>query len=376
MVHDLFEAAARKRASDIHIRPGTLAVEILFRVDGLLHVVRRMDQGLLSAVVSRIKVIGGMNIAERRLPQDGRASFAFKDRLIDMRISILPTVDGESVVLRLLDTTQSLRKLDGLGLSAQDTVLLRDLLGRSHGMVLVTGPTGSGKSTTLYAAINHVRSDAINIVTVENPVEYHIGGIMQVQVNEAIGFTFARTLRNILRHDPDVVMVGEIRDVETASIATEAALTGHLLLSTLHTNSAATTITRLLDLGVEAFLLRSTLLGVLAQRLARRNCPHCLVVDQHDAHMADVMGADAGESFFRGRGCAFCEGTGIAGRVAVYELMGVDAGLRRLIEPHADVDAIQRYAIEHGMTTISKHALGLARLGTITLAEAFRVHVD
>lgn len=376
LVHDLMDAAARKRASDIHVRPGADTVEVLYRIDGILHVVRRMDRALLPAVVSRIKVLGSMNIAERRLPQDGRATLAVKDRLIDLRISILPTVDGESVVIRLLDTAQSLRDLSSLGLSAEDTVKLRDALARSHGMVLVTGPTGSGKSTTLYAAINHVRSEAINIVTVENPVEYHIGKIMQIQVNEAIGFTFARCLRNILRHDPDVVMVGEIRDAETASIATEAALTGHLLLSTLHTNSAATTVTRLLDLGVEAFLLRSTLLCVLAQRLARRNCPHCLVVDRHDPHMAEVMGAQADESFYRGQGCTHCEGTGVAGRVAVYELMTIDPGLRRMIEPHADADAIHRHAVEHGMTTISQHALSLARRGTISLAEAFRIHVD
>jgi type IV pilus assembly protein PilB len=376
LVHDLIETATRKRASDIHIRPSAKGVEVLYRIDGLLHVVRSMDRALLPAVVSRVKVLGGMNIAERRLPQDGRASFALQDRLIDLRISILPTVDGESVVIRLLDTAQSLRDLDSLGLSPEDTVRLRDLLARSHGMLLVTGPTGSGKSTTLYAALNYLRSDAINIVTVENPVEYHIGGVLQIQVNQAIGFNFAKSLRNILRHDPDVVMVGEIRDQETATIATEAALTGHLLLSTLHTNSAATTVTRLLDLGIEAFLLRSTLLGVLAQRLARRNCPHCLAVDTHDAHMAEVLGARPDESFFRGRGCPLCEGTGIAGRVAVYELMTVDAGARRLIEPHADADAIHRNAIEHGMTTISQHALRLARSGTITLGEAFRIHVD
>jgi len=376
LVHDLMETAARKRASDIHVRPGDEQVEVLYRVDGLLHVVRRMDRALLSAVVSRIKVLGGMNIAERRLPQDGRASLAFTDRLIDLRISVLPTVDGESVVIRLLDTAQSLRDLDSLGLSPDDTVRLQDVLARSHGMVLVTGPTGSGKSTTLYAAINHVRRESINIVTVENPVEYHIAGIMQIQVNQNIGFTFARCLRNILRHDPDVVMVGEIRDAETATIATEAALTGHLLLSTLHTNSAATAVTRLLDLGVEAFLLKSTLLCVLAQRLARRNCPHCLVADSHDPHMAEVMGAQADESFYRGQGCSQCEGTGISGRVAVYELMTVDAGVRRLIEPHADADAIHQHALEQGMTTISQHALSLARGGTITLAEAFRIHVD
>lgn len=376
LVHELFEGASRRRASDIHIRPGINRFEVLYRIDGRLQLVRAMDRALLAAVVSRIKVLAGMNIAERRLPQDGRIAFSVGDRLIDMRISVLPTVDGESVVVRLLDTLQALRNLDGLGLAASDTLRLRDLLARSHGMVLVTGPTGSGKSTTLYAALNHVRSDAINVVTVENPVEYHIAGIMQVQVHEAIGYTFAKTLRNILRHDPDVIMVGEIRDQETARIATEAALTGHLLLSTLHTNSAASTITRLLDLGVESFLLRSTLLGVLAQRLARRNCPHCLAPEKHDPHVAEQMGANADETFFRSSGCARCEGSGVAGRVAVYELMPVDAGLRRLIEPHADAEGIHQYAVRHGMRTISQNALELARHGTITLAEAFRIHVD
>ena len=376
LVADLVGEAIRRRASDIHIRPGAQDVELLYRVDGELLPVRRFVRALLPALVSRIKVIGGMNIAERRVPQDGRATTTEDGRLVDLRISVLPTVDGESVVIRLLNTQDSLRRIEDIGFNPRDTQLFRDLINRSHGLLLVTGPTGCGKSTTLYAALAEARKQNVNIITVEDPVEYHIPSIEQVQVNRAAGTTFARTLRNILRHDPDVIMVGEIRDHETAEIAVESALTGHLVLSTLHTNSAATAVTRLLDLGVESFLLRSTLMAVLAQRLARRNCPRCSTPEAVDPHVREVLGVGADEVFHAGTGCAHCDGTGVRGRVAVYELLPVTAEIRRLVVPNADADAIHVAAVGQGMVPITDHGVALARAGVISLAEAFRIRVE
>jgi type IV pilus assembly protein PilB len=376
LVGDMIAEAVRRRASDIHLRPGQHDLELLYRIDGELVPVRRFVRDLAPALVSRIKVIGGMNIAERRLPQDGRATATEGERLVDLRISVLPTVDGESVVIRLLNTQDSLRRIDEIGFNPRDTQLFRDLLGRSHGMLLVTGPTGCGKSTTLYAALMEARKQNVNIITVEDPVEYHIPAIEQVQVNRAAGTTFARTLRNILRHDPDVIMVGEIRDRETAEIAVESALTGHLVLSTLHTNSAASAVTRLLDLGVESFLLRSTLMAVLAQRLARRNCTRCSAPEAVDPHQREVLGVGIDEAFRCGTGCAHCEGTGVRGRVAVYELLPLSAAVRRLVVPNADADAIHATAVAEGMVPITDHALALARAGVISLAEAFRIRVE
>jgi type IV pilus assembly protein PilB len=376
LVADLIGDAIRRRASDIHIRPGAQDVELLYRIDGELRPVRRFVRALLPALVSRIKVIGGMNIAERRVPQDGRATVTEDGRLVDLRISVLPTVDGESVVIRLLNSQDSLRRIEEIGFNPRDTQLFRDLIHRSHGMLLVTGPTGCGKSTTLYAALVEARKQNVNIVTVEDPVEYHIPSIEQVQVNRAVGTTFARTLRNILRHDPDVIMVGEIRDHETAEIAVESALTGHLVLSTLHTNSAATAVTRLLDLGVESFLLRSTLMAVLAQRLARRNFPRCAAPEAVDEHVREVLGVGADEVFHAGTGCTHCDGSGVRGRVAVYELLPVTAEIRRLVVPNADADAIHAAAVAQGMVPITDHAVALARAGVISLAEAFRIRVE
>jgi type IV pilus assembly protein PilB len=376
LVSGLMAEAIRRRASDIHLRPHENDVSILLRIDGLLQPVRRLAKPLLRVVVSRIKVLAGMDVAEHRLPQDGRATVVEGDNVVDLRISVLPTVDGESVVIRLLNTREGLRNLDQLGLAEHDERLMRDLLSRSHGLVLVTGPTGSGKSTTLYASLLDVRRRNVNIITVEDPVEYHVQDIEQVQVNHSIGYDFNRTLRNILRHDPDVIMIGEIRDRETAEIAVESALTGHIVLSTLHTNSAATTVTRMLDLGVESFLLRSTLIAVLAQRLARRNCRHCLVEETVDPMIRESLGVRPDERFYRGAGCSRCDGTGIHGRQAVYELMPIDAGVRRLIVPNADADAIHEKALEDGMTPLTARALQLAREGVLSLAEVYRIRVE
>ena len=377
MVHTLIADAVSRRASDIHLRPGENATDVLFRIDDELVPVRRLARALNPAVVSRIKVLAGMNLAEHRRPQDGRTTFHIDDaRSVDLRISLLPTVFGESIVIRLLDTTESLWNLDELGLSEADRRRVEDVMARSHGMFLATGPTGCGKSTTLYAMLMELRKQRINILTIEDPVEFHIADIQQMQVNRAAGFTFASAMRNFVRHDPDVIMVGEIRDRETADIAVESALTGHLMLSTLHTNTAATTVTRLLDLGVESYLLRTSLLAVISQRLVRLTCQHCRVEEAVDMHVRETLGIAADERFQIGRGCHHCEGLGVFRRQAVYELMVMTPRLRRLIVPGADADALHEAAIAEGMIPITQAAVALARSGAISLTEAWRVRAD
>ncbi len=376
IIADIIDRAIQRRASDIHIRPGQDTFELLYRIDGDLVPIRRFLPALLPAFVSRIKVIGGMNLAEHRVPQDGRASATSGDMTVDLRISIIPTIHGEAVVIRILNAAFGLRSVAEIGFGPRDEQLFRDILARSQGMLLVTGPTGSGKSTTLYAAVLECRKQNVNIITVEDPVEAKIDGILQVQINRAAGLSFARTLRNILRHDPDVVMVGEIRDQETAEIAVESALTGHLVFSTLHTNNAATTITRLLDLGVMPYLLKSTLLGVLAQRLARRNCKHCKVPEPVDPHVREVLGIGPEETFWVGQGCPKCDGRGVRGRIGIYELLEVTPEISALIVPGADANAIHELAQKQGMTSITRAAVELARAGVISLQEAFSVRVD
>ena len=375
-VDSLLEEAISRRASDIHLRPGEHDVVILLRIDGVLLEIRRLKHSNLSAIVSRIKIIGGMNIAERRLPQDGRHMVKQGDRTIDLRLSIMPTVHGESVVIRILDTRQSLKTLDQIGFNGRDVERFRDLISHNQGIVLVTGPTGSGKSTTLYAALNGIKDKGVNVITVEDPVEYQIDGIRQIQVKPQIGYTFARALRHILRHDPDVIMVGEIRDQETAMMATESALTGHLVLSTLHTNSAATTITRLLEIGIAPYLLNASLLGVLAQRLVRRNCPHCLVEEDISAHVRNTLGLSSDEPFYVGSGCEHCRNLGFAGRVAAYELLEVTPALRAMIEPSVSAQSIEQQAIHDGMRPLTQSALQLARDKLISLNEVYRVRLE
>ena len=375
-VDSLLEDAICRRASDIHLRPGEHHVAILFRVDGVLSEIRRIKPGNLAAIVSRIKIIGGMNIAERRLPQDGRHLVHMGERCIDLRLSIMPTVHGESVVSRILDTQQSMKNLSQIGFSDSDAERFRQLTSHSQGIVLVTGPTGSGKSTTLYAALNGIKDSGVNVITVEDPVEYQIDGIRQIQVKPQIGYTFARALRHILRHDPDVIMVGEIRDQETAIMATESALTGHLVLSTLHTNSAATTVTRLLEIGIAPYLLNASLLGVLAQRLVRRNCTHCLEPEQVPEHVRRTFGLSGDEVFYVGRGCEHCHGKGFAGRIAAYELLEVTPALRALIQPAVAAQAIEQQAIADGMRPLTQSALALARDRLISLGEVYRVRLE
>ncbi|MFZ5604848.1 MAG: GspE/PulE family protein [Pseudomonadota bacterium] len=375
LVQTVIADAMVREASDIHIRPREGVVDLLFRVDGVLQRIRTFSKKLLPAVVSRIKIIGNMDISEHRLPQDGRSRIHYLDKHVDLRLSVIPTIYGESVVIRLLDTQFALKNLEQLGFDVADALKLRHLLTRTSGIFLVTGPTGSGKSTTLYTALDHVKASNVNIITVEDPVEYHMDGIAQIQVNHSTGYSFARALRHILRHDPDVIMVGEIRDQETAKMAVESALTGHLVLSTLHTNDAATSVTRLIEIGVEPYLVNSSLIGVLAQRLARCNCPHCKAPEEIDPEIRRVLGVGIDEVFYVGKGCERCHQTGVKGRMAVYELLEVTPELRKLVMQSVSADVIERQAVNDGMTPLTQNALKAARAGRLSLAEVYRVRL-
>lgn len=376
LVQNMIIEAVHSKASDIHIRPGENIVDIILRIDGTLITIRNITKSVHAAVVSRIKIIGRMDISERRVPQDGRASINLHGNKVDLRISVMPTINGESVVIRILDTSAGLRSIDQLGFGPRDHQLFKDMISRSYGILLVTGPTGSGKSTTLYAALEHIRKTNVNIITAEDPVEYHINGIEQMQVNHKIDYSFARILRNILRHDPDVIMVGEIRDQETAKIAIESALTGHLVLSTLHTNSAAVTITRLLEMGVEPYLINDTLLGVLAQRLVRVNCPDCIEAEKVDPSVYEALGIPGQEPFFRGRGCDNCNHTGYKGRMAVYELLQINQEIRTHVSRGVSADVIHAQAVAGGMTPLTHNALNAARAKKTSLAEVYRVRLE
>jgi len=367
----------RRMASDIHIRPAKHHFDLLLRIDGTLVKERRFNINILPALISRIKIIGRMDITERRLPQDGRARVVLSgDEGVDLRISIMPTVYGESAVIRILNTSVGMRDIDQLGFNEHDEESFTHMLHKSNGILLVTGPTGSGKSTTLYAALGEIIKQNVNIITVEDPVEYQIEGIEQIQVNTVPGYTFARALRNILRHDPDVIMIGEIRDQETGKIAIESALTGHLVLSTLHTNDAASTVVRLMEMGVESYLISSSLLGVLAQRLVRKNCEHCLEVEHVAPGIRTALGVREDEAFFKGKGCDQCNNTGYSGRMAVYELLTVTPTIRHLITEDMTTEQLQSAALSEGMTPLTNDALAKARQRTTSLEEVYRVRLS
>jgi len=376
LVNELLLEAIRRRASDIHIRPAEDHVDVLFRIDGALTDIRRLPKAMLPAVISRLKILADMDIAEKRMPQDGQMRAIFEGNVVDMRVSAMPTVTGESMVIRVLNTKTGLKPISELGFSQRDEALIKDMLNKSTGMILVTGPTGSGKSTTLYAALNEVRKRNVNIITVENPVEYHIEGIMQIQVKAQIGYTFAEALRHILRHDPDVILIGEIRDQETAHIAIKSALTGHLVLSTLHTNDAASAITRLRDMEIETYLLGPTLIGIMAQRLIRKNCRHCMEVEQVDDHVRTILGVADEEVFYRGCGCEHCNHTGYSGRMAVYELLAATPTIQKLIADGASTEVIHAQAVKEGMVPLTENALSLARQRSTSLAEVYRVRLE
>lgn len=376
LAQDLLLEAIRRRASDIHIRPGEDHFEVLFRVDGELTEGKHLPKAILPALISRLKILSNMDISEKRLPQDGQMRAVFAGNVVDMRVSAMPTVNGESMVIRVLDTKTGLKPISALGFSTRDEAKIMTMLNRSAGLILVTGPTGSGKSTTLYAALNEVRKRNVNIITVENPVEYHIEGIMQIQVKADIGYTFAEALRHILRHDPDVILIGEIRDQETAHIALKSALTGHLVLSTLHTNDAASTITRLRDMEVESYLLGSTLVGILAQRLIRKNCEHCTAVEVVEPSVRKILNVADDEVFYRGAGCEHCNGSGYIGRMAVYEMLEVTPAIQKLITDGASTEQIHAQAVLDGMVPLTTNALAFARQRSTSLAEVYRVRLE
>jgi type IV pilus assembly protein PilB len=372
----IISQAILRSASDINIRPEKDRVNVFYRIDGKMQFVRSFHKSLLPPLVSRIKITGQMDIAERRLPQDGHARVFRNHRAIDLRISVIPTVVGESVVLRILDKAVGLKPLDSIGLMSNELAGVKDIIHKPNGMFLVVGPTGSGKSTTLYAILNEIRKNNPHVITVEDPVEYHIEGLEQIQTAASRGYTFAEALRHILRHDPDVIMVGEIRDNETVQIANKAALTGHLVISTLHTNDAPSTITRLTDMGVEPFLLGTTLLGVMSQRLVRLNCPHCVEEYDGDPEMRSALGVAEDAVFFHGRGCPSCNFTGYHGRHAVCELLMISPEIRELINAGASAQAIRQKALEQGMVPLMQNALELARAARTSLEEVYAVRLD
>ena len=376
VLNALLQQAVMREASDINIRPEQDRANVYFRVDGKLQFMRSLSKSMLLPLVTRIKVIARMDIAEHHMPQDGHARLKKGQDDIDLRISIIPTVSGESVVIRILDTHVGLKTLDTIGFNDYELQQLRELVSRSFGMFLVTGPTGSGKSTTLYAILNELKHKSPHIITVEDPVEYQMQGVEQIQVLNTRGYTFAEALRHILRHDPDVVMVGEIRDTETARIANKAALTGHIVLSTLHTNDAASSITRLLDMGVEPYLLSATMLGGMAQRLIRTNCPHCSKPVTPDEELVSEFNLKKDEIFYQGEGCPSCNHTGYHGRVAVCEILPVTTRIRRLIAKGAYTQEIKKAAIEEGMKTLTEHAMDLARAGKTSLEEVYAIRLD
>jgi len=377
LVNALVFQAVRDDASDIHLEPHERAVTVRFRVDGLLHDVLTPPAHLQPALVARIKVMAGLDIAERRLPQDGRIPVRVAGREVDIRVSIVPTAFGERVVLRLLDRAAALLDLGDLGLLPAHAAAVDRVLRQSHGILLVTGPTGSGKTTTLYAALRRLATGERNIITIEDPVEYQLPGIGQMQVNPRIAFHFATGLRAILRQDPDVILVGEIRDRETVEVAMQAALTGHLVFSTLHTTDAPGAMTRLLDMGVEPFLISSSVLAVLAQRLVRRVCAACALDGPPTAEERAALGP-AGPATLRhaGPGCSACRGTGYRGRLAIHELLVVDDAVRGLVMARTDAAALRRQAAASGAGTLRTDGFAKAAAGLTTVAEVLRATQD
>ncbi|MCD6581394.1 MAG: type II secretion system ATPase GspE [Desulfuromusa sp.] len=376
-VNGLLTQAYRQRASDIHIEPFETEVIVRYRVDGILYEVQRPPYRALANIISRLKIMANLDIAEKRLPQDGRFSIRIAGKQADIRMSTLPTAFGERVVLRLLDKSSGMLGLGDIGVDAEMLPQIKKIIQKSHGIFLVTGPTGAGKTTTLYSALLAINSQQQNIITVEDPIEYQLPGVGQLQVNPKIDLTFAQGLRSILRQDPDVIMVGEIRDSETAKIAVQAALTGHLVFSTLHTNDSAGALARLVEMGVEPFLAASALVGVLAQRLVRTVCPHCRISYQPDekllAELFDGTEVPNQATFYRGRGCSHCMNVGYLGRTGLYELLEVTDPIRQLVTSNADAATIRQQALKMGMRPLRQAGLAKVLAGETTVEEILRV---
>lgn len=378
LVKEMIDKAVRQRASDIHIEPTERKVRVRYRIDGALYEKAKYDINVLNAMVARIKIIGGMDIAEKRKPQDGRITQVVDRMEYDIRVSVLPTVYGEKVVMRLTSKTGLTKEKSQLGLKPREMEQFDYILQNPHGILLVTGPTGSGKSTTLYTALSELNKEDVNIITVEDPVEANIDGINQVQVNPKAELTFATALRSILRQDPDIIMIGEIRDRETASIAVQASITGHLVVSTLHTNSSASTITRLEDMGIESYLIADSVIGVIAQRLVRRLCKECKRPRLATADEKELMGCSMEEdvTIYEPCGCSKCENTGYKGRIGVYEIMKMSPRLKTIISKRQGVDAIKEQALQEGMYTLRMSATEYVLDGTTSFDEMVKVSFD
>ena len=373
LINSIVDQAIDMRASDIHIEPYADDIRIRFRIDGDLHEIMKLSKNSLSAIVTRIKIMGRMDIAEKRVPQDGRVESKINDKEIDMRISTIPTVYGEKVVLRLLDRSNFMFSKDELGFTEENLKSFDKILGQPYGMILVTGPTGSGKTTTLYAVLKELNKIEKNIITIEDPVEYKLEGINQVQINPKAGLTFASGLRSILRQDPDIIMIGEIRDSETAEIAIRAAITGHLVLSTLHTNDSASSVVRLVDMGIEPYLVSSAVIGVISQRLVKELCPNCKVSYEASYSEKSLLGLNTEDNItlYKSKGCNKCN-NGYIGRRAVHEVMVVNENMRKLIDNEASIDELRVCATNDGMITLLKDSVNLALSGLTTLEEVLR----
>ncbi|NQT06755.1 MAG: type II secretion system ATPase GspE [Candidatus Omnitrophica bacterium] len=375
LVNMIIMKAAKEGSSDIHIEPEEMALKTRFRVDGMLHEEAAPPKHLQSAIISRIKIMANLDISERRVPQDGRFDVNIAGKKIDIRVSTVPTIYGENIVMRLLDVSSTLLTLKDMGFTKDILVNYEKLIKRPHGIVLVTGPTGSGKTTTLYASLDKINTVEKNIITIEDPVEYRLAGVRQIQVNAKVDLTFANGLRSILRQDPDVIMVGEIRDHETAEIAIHAALTGHLVFSTLHTNDAPGAVARLIDMGTEPFLVSSSIAGVLAQRLVRKICPNCKTEHTPTKEALKDVGFDGNEKikFYSGKGCSKCSNLGYKGRIGIFELLLLDDKIRNLIIAKAPVDEIRNAARASGMHTLLENGMDKIREGATTVEEVLRV---
>lgn len=378
LVKTLIEQAVRQRSSDIHIEPMEHQVRVRYRIDGALYEKASYSMHLLPAIVARIKIIGGMDISEKRKPQDGRITQIVDRQEFDVRVSVLPTVFGEKVVMRLTSKAALTKEKGKLGLSKDELMKFDHILENPHGILLVTGPTGSGKSTTLYTALSELNKEDVNIITVEDPVEANVDGINQVQVNPKADLTFATALRSILRQDPDIIMIGEIRDSETATIAVQASITGHLVVSTLHTNSAASTITRLEDMGIESYLLADSIVGVIAQRLVRRLCPHCKKAREASFEEKILLQVQEEQPLmvYEPTGCSRCDNMGYMGRIGVYEIMEITHELKKVIAQKANADEIKEKALEEGMSTLRMSASRYVLEGITTIEEMKKVSFD